>query len=314
VKLRRLGSLTVSEIGLGCNNFGMRLDASETAVVVHKALDLGITLFDTAESYGPSEEYLGKALGKRRKDVIIATKFGNRGTGASPANIRRAVEDSLRRLKTDYIDLYQQHRPDPNTPIADTLGALHELITAGKVREVGCSNFTAEMLQEARSAAGAHRAHEAAGKRAHFVSVQNEYSLLHREPENDGVLAECGVQGLGLLPYFPLANGMLTGKYRKGKPKPPGTRISEMDYFKDSYSEERLEVVERLIPFAEARGHTLLELAFAWLLARPAVASVIAGATTVAQVEGNARAGGWVLSDEDLAALDQIAPASNLTP
>src|SRR6478736_6407627 len=235
MKSRRLGALTVSEIGFGCNNFGMRLDQAGTTKVVHKAMDLGITLFDTAESYGPSEEYLGKALGKRRKDVVIATKFGNRGTGAGPANIRRAVEDSLRRLKTDYIDLYQQHRPDPNTPIAETLGALHELIVSGKVREVGCSNFTAEMLQEARSTAGAHRAHEAAGKRAHFVSVQNEYSLLHRVPESDGVLAECAEQGLGLLPYFPLANGMLTGKYRKGKEKPAGTRISEMENFKDSY-------------------------------------------------------------------------------
>src|SRR6478736_3259231 len=253
---RTIGALHVSEIGLGCNNFGMRLDATETATVVHKAIDVGITLFDTAESYGPSQEYLGKALGKRRKDVVIATKFGNRGTGAGQANIMRAVEDSLRALKTDYIDLYQQHRPDPNTPVAET-----------------------------REAFG-------------FVSVQNEYSLLHREPETDGVLAECERQGLGLLPYFPLANGMLTGKYRKGKEKPAGTRISEMENFKDSYSEERLEVVERLIHFAETRGHTILELAFAWLLARPAVASVIAGATSVAQVEGNARAGGWALTPD----------------
>ena len=299
MKGRRIGALTVSEIGLGCNNFGMRLDATETAVVVHKAMDLGVTLFDTAESYGPSEEYLGKALGKRRKDVFIATKFGNRGTGAGPANIRRAVEDSLRRLKTDYIDLYQQHRPDPATPIEQTLETLETLKEQGKVREVGCSNFTSEMLKEAHGAHGAGR--------AHFVSVQNEYSLLHREPESDGVLAECEVQGMGLLPYFPLANGMLTGKYRKGKEKPAGTRISEMEYFKDSYSEERLEVVERLIPFAEAHGHTILELAFAWLLARPAVSSVIAGATSVAPGEGNARAGGWVLTPEEVAEVDELA-------
>jgi aryl-alcohol dehydrogenase-like predicted oxidoreductase len=298
---RTIGSLRVSEIGLGCNNFGMRLDAAESAVVVHKALDVGINFFDTAESYGPSEEYLGKALGKRRRDVIIATKFGNRGTGAGAANIMRAVEDSLRRLKTDYIDLYQQHRPDPATPVEQTLAALETLRDQGKVREVGCSNFTAEMLEAARR-------HSGAGK-ARFVSVQNEYSLLHRAPETDGVLAECEKQGLGLLPYFPLANGMLTGKYRKGKPKPVGTRISEMDYFKDSYSEARLAVVEKLIRFAESRGHTILELAFAWLLSHKVVSSVIAGATSAAQVEANARAGGWVLTAEELAKVDEIAPA-----
>jgi aryl-alcohol dehydrogenase-like predicted oxidoreductase len=268
----------------------MRLDAAETAVVVHKALDVGITLFDTAESYGPSEEYLGKALGKRRRDVIIATKFGNRGTGAGPENILRAVDDSLRRLGTDYIDLYQLHRPDPNTPIALTLATLSELKKAGKIREAGCSNFTKEMLEGALATTGAH-----------FVSVQNEYSLLHRAPETDGVLAECERQGLGLLPYFPLANGMLTGKYRAGKPKPAGTRITEMEYFQDSYSEERLATVEKLIRFAETRGHSILELAFAWLLGHKVVSSVIAGATSAGQVEGNAAAGNWVLSSADLA-------------
>jgi aryl-alcohol dehydrogenase-like predicted oxidoreductase len=294
MRTRSIGSLKVSTIGLGCNNFGMRLDASETAVVVHKAIDVGITLFDTAESYGPSQEYLGKALGKRRKDVVIATKFGNRGTGAHRANIMRAVEDSLRALKTDYIDLYQQHRPDPNTPVAQTLEALGELVQQGKVREVGCSNFTTEMLGDA----------EAQGRRgggsARFVSVQNEYSLLHRDPETDGVLEFCAKQGAALLPYFPLANGMLTGKYRKGAPKPPGTRITEMEYFKDFWSPERLEVVERLIPFAESRGKSILELAFGYLLARQEVASVIAGATSVAQVVANAGAGGWVLSSDEV--------------
>jgi aryl-alcohol dehydrogenase-like predicted oxidoreductase len=292
LKHRSIASLSVSTIGLGCNNFGMRLDATETAVVVHKAIDVGITLFDTAESYGPSQEYLGKALGKRRKDVVIATKFGNRGTGARRANIMRAVEDSLRALKTDYIDLYQQHRPDPNTPVAQTLEALSELVQQGKVREVGCSNFTTEMLQEAGGAG------KTAGAR--FVSVQNEYSLLHREPETDGVLEFCAHSGVALLPYFPLANGMLTGKYRKGVPKPPGTRITEMEYFQDSWSPERLEVVERLIPFAEKRGKSILELAFGYLLARKEVASVIAGATSVAQVVANAGAGGWVLSSDEV--------------
>lgn len=309
MKTRSIGSLHVSSIGLGCNNFGMRLDAAETAVVVHKALDVGVTFFDTAESYGPSQEYLGKALGKRRKDVIVATKFGNRGSGAGRTNIMRAVEDSLRALKTDYIDLYQQHRPDPNVPVSETLEALEVLKQQGKVREVGCSNFTAEMLQGA-GALG----RSGAEQRARFVSVQNEYSLLHRAPETDGVLEECARQGMGMLPYFPLANGMLTGKYRKGQPKPPGTRITEMDYFKNSWSLERLERLERLIPFAESRGHTILELAFAFLLARPVVSSVIAGATSAAQVEANAKAGGWVLSAEELSELDEIAPPSNLTP
>ncbi len=280
MKLRRIGSLSVSEVGLGCNNFGMRLDQAGTTKVVHNALDVGITFFDTAESYGPSEEYLGKALGKRRRDVIIATKFGNRGTGAGAENIKRAVEDSLRRLKTDYIDLYQQHRPDPATPVVQTLETLSELVASGKVREVGCSNFTDDMLVEAYAA-------DKDG-RARFVTVQNEYSLLHRAPETDGVLAECEWQGLGLLPYFPLANGMLTGKYRAGKPKPPGTRISDMEYFAGSYTVERLERLERLITFAEARGHTILELAFGWLLSHKVVSSVIAGATSAAQVEGNA--------------------------
>ncbi|MEO6067679.1 MAG: aldo/keto reductase [Gemmatimonadales bacterium] len=306
MKSRTIGSLSVSTIGLGCNNFGMRLDQTRTTEVVRNALDVGITFFDTAESYGPSEEYLGKALGTRRKDAVIATKFGNRGTGAAAVNIRRAVEDSLRRLKTDYIDLYQQHRPDPTTPVAETLEALEALKKSGKVREVGCSNFTVEMLVGA----------EAQGRRGavRFASIQNEYSLLHRVPETDGVLAECERQGMGFLPYFPLANGMLTGKYRKGQPKPPGTRITELDYFKDSYNEERLEQVERLIKFAEERGHTILELAFAWLLAKPVVSSVIAGATSPAQVEANAKAGGWVLSPDEVAVVDAIAPRSDLTP
>ena len=312
MKHRSIGSLSVSQIGLGCNNFGMRLDAAETAVVVHKALDVGITFFDTAESYGPSEEYLGKALGSRRKDVVIATKFGNRGTGAAAANIQRAVEESLRRLKTDYIDLYQQHRPDAGTPVEQTLEALEALKQQGKVREVGCSNFDVSLLEKAREArearGGEARQAREARQTLGFVSVQNEYSLLHRAPETDGVLAECERQGLGLLPYFPLANGMLTGKYRAGKPKPQGTRISDMEYFASSYTPERLERLERLITFAEARGHTILELAFAFLLARPVVASVIAGATSTVQVEANATAAGWVLSSDEIAALSDLTP------
>lgn len=291
---RSIGSLTVSEIGLGCNNFGMRLDAGESAAVVHKALDRGITFFDTAESYGPSQEYLGKALGKRRKDVIVATKFGNRGTGAHRENIGRAVAQSLRELKTDYIDLYQLHRPDPKTPIQETLEVLEALRTQGKIREYGCSNFTAEMLE------GAEAQGRRGGGTARFVSVQNEYSLFERAPESDGVLDFCLRSKVGMLPYFPLANGMLTGKYRKGKAKPAGTRISDMDSFKGSWSEERLDRLERLIAFSESHGHTILELAFGYLLSTPAVASVIAGATSAEQVAANAGAGGWRLSAEEV--------------
>ena len=208
MQTRRIGSLEVSVVGLGCNNFGRRIDAGATAAVVHAALDAGVTLFDTADIYGngKSEEFLGRALGPRRKDIVLATKFGGpmdeRRRGARPDYVRRAVEDSLRRLGTDRIDLYQLHQPDTETPIGDTLGALDELVRAGKVREIGCSNFSVEQLRDAERAArpGAAR----------FVSVQNEYSLLHRDPEG-GVLAECERQGLAFIPYFPLASGLLTG-------------------------------------------------------------------------------------------------------
>jgi aryl-alcohol dehydrogenase-like predicted oxidoreductase len=300
---RQIGSLSVSVIGLGCNNFGMRLDAEATRTVVDAALEAGINFFDTADVYGgtKSEEFIGRALGNRRDQVVLATKFGlkidEQRKGASPAYIRRAVEDSLRRLGTDRIDLYQLHRPDPEVPIADTLGTLDELVRAGKVREIGCSNFTVEQLREA----------EAAVKQgaARFVSVQNEYSLLHREPEQ-GVLPECERMGIAFLPYFPLASGLLTGKYRKGQPFPPGTRITEGGRFSSFLTEKRLEQVESLIVFAEARGHTLLELSFSWLLARKAVASVIAGATSPAQVKSNATAASWQLTAADLAEIDRL--------
>ncbi|HEV2736502.1 MAG TPA: aldo/keto reductase [Longimicrobiaceae bacterium] len=302
---RKIGSLEVSVVGLGCNNFGTRIDEAATAEVVGAALDAGIDFFDTADVYGKglSEEYLGRALGGRRGDVAIATKFGSamdeRRRGARPEYVRRAAEDSLRRLGTDYIDLYQIHRPDPEVPIADTLGALDELVRAGKVREIGCSNFSADQLREAEAAARG---------RARFVSVQNEYSLLHREPEAE-TLPECERQGLAFLPYFPLASGLLTGKYRRGQAAPQGTRITEGGWRSDVLTDENLERVEALVAFAEGRGHTLLELAFSWLLARPAVASVIAGATSPAQVRGNAAAAGWRLTDSDLAAVDAVVPA-----
>jgi aryl-alcohol dehydrogenase-like predicted oxidoreductase len=305
---RRIGSLEVSVAGLGCNNFGWRIDAAATERVVHAALDSGINFFDTADMYGQgqSEEYLRGALAGRWNDVIIATKFGSKmeglGEGAKPAYIRQAVEASLRRLGTDRIDLYQLHKPDPGTPIEETLGALNELVRAGKVREIGASNFTAEQIRDADAAAGDD---------ASFVSVQNEYSIFHREPEAE-VLCECVARDIAFIPYFPLANGLLTGKYRRGQPLPEGSRAQDQ-FGPKVFTDENLETVERLSAFAEARGHTLLELAFAWLLARPAVASVIAGAKTPEQVRQNANAAAWQLSEADLAEVDLIVPAPQTT-
>jgi aryl-alcohol dehydrogenase-like predicted oxidoreductase len=303
VEKRRIGSLEVSAVGLGCNNFGRRIDADASAGVVRAALDAGIDFFDTADVYGAgeSETFLGRALGERRRDVAIATKFGfevaGEGGGAAPDYVRRAAEASLRRLGTDYIDLYQLHKPDPHVPIADTLGALNELVGEGKVREIGCSNFSAEQLREAEAAVGAGA--------ARFVSVQNEYSLLHREPE-EGVLEACSELDLALLPYFPLKSGLLTGKYRKGRAAPEGARITGSERFADLLSEDSLDTVERLIAFAEGRGHTILELAFSWLLAHRQVASVIAGATRPEQVRANADAGGWALSEDERDEVDRI--------
>lgn len=309
MELRKIGSLNVSVVGLGCNNFGMRVDEAGTQIVVDAAIDAGINFFDTADIYGgtKSEEFLGKALGKRRDDIIIATKFGiklddERLGGASPAYIRQAAEDSLRRLGSDYIDLYQLHTPDANTPIADTLGALNELVVAGKVREIGCSNFSKEQLAEAEQFSKENNI-------ARFVSVQNDYSLLQRSPETDGVLEQCAQTGLGFLPYFPLASGLLTGKYRKGQPVPENTRLSA-PRFADRLTDEKLEVVEKLIAFSEARGHTILDLAFSWLLRQPAVSSVIAGATKPEQIAANVGAAGWSLTDADLAEVDGILAGS----
>lgn len=295
MQTRQIGSLEVTVVGLGCNNFGWRLDPAASKRVIDAALDSGINFFDTADIYGQgqSEDYIARALGDRRKEVILATKFAKnmneQGRGAHPDYIRTAVEASLRRLRTDYIDLYQQHEPDPSVPIADTLGALDDLVKAGKVREIGCSNFSVQQLQEAERAVrpGAAR----------FVSVQNEYSLMHREPEL-GVLDECMRLSLAFLPFFPLASGLLTGKYRLGQPLPEGSRIKNTD-------DEDLEVVESLIEFAESRGHTILELAFSWLLAQPTVASVIAGATKLEQIHANVAAAHWKLSADDLAEIDR---------
>jgi aryl-alcohol dehydrogenase-like predicted oxidoreductase len=305
MQTRRIGSLEVSVVGLGCNNFGMRIDARQTERVVGAALDTGINFFDTAELYsnGESEEYLGRALGLRRSEAIVASKFGHPSSGPEsggrPESVRKALEGSLRRLGTDYIDLYQLHKPDPNVPIAETLGVLDELVKAGKVREIGSSNFSADQIRQSEEVLpeGAAR----------FVSVQNEYSLIEREPES-GVLAECERRGVAFIPYFPLASGLLTGKYRKNQPVPKGTRIGDTGRYNRLLTDENLDLVERLVAFSESRGHTLLELAFSWLLSRPTVVSVIAGATWPEQVHANAAAAKWTLSDADLRELDSLLP------
>jgi len=304
VDKRRIGSLEVSVVGLGCINFGMRLDQKASAQVIEAALESRINFFDTSDSYGPSEEYLSRALGPRRKAVIIATKFGKpvkgQGEGATPDYIRLAVEGSLRRLRTDYIDLYQLHAPVPSVPIADTLAALDKLVRAGKVREIGCSNFDVQQIREAT------RMVRPAGAR--FISVQNEYSLLHRAPEH-GVLETCEELGLAFLPYFPLASGLLTGKYRQGRETPKGTRIADMEHFQRMVTPDRVARVETLARYAESRGRRLLDLAISWLLSRPAVASVVAGATSAEQVKRNALAASWTLSPEDHAAVNEMVPA-----
>jgi aryl-alcohol dehydrogenase-like predicted oxidoreductase len=297
MKRRRIGSLEVSIIGLGGNNFGWRVDAAGTADVVEAALDEGINFFDTADMYGgtKSEDFLGRALGRRRDEAIIATKFGweidPSRRGAHPDYVRRAVDDSLKRLGTDRIDLYQLHKPDAAVPIGDTLGALADIVHHGKVREIGCSNFSAAQLREADAAAR---------DGVRFVSVQNEYSLLHRDPETD-VLPECRRLGIAFIPYYPLASGLLTGKYRQGQPIPKGTRLTDR-----RPTEDRLAEIEALVAFAESRGHTLLELAFGWLTTNPQVASVIAGATSPAQVQHNAASAGWELTPDELAEVDRI--------
>ncbi|HEV3458448.1 MAG TPA: aldo/keto reductase [Thermoanaerobaculia bacterium] len=309
METRRIGTLEVSVVGLGCNNFGGRLDREGTRSVVAAALDAGINFFDTADMYGDtrSEQYLGEALGSRRGQAIVATKFGwrldDQRYGAKPDYVLRAAEDSLRRLGTGHIDLYQLHRPDPETPIGQTLGALDELVRSGKVREIGCSGFSAAQLREAQAAVH--------GGAARFVSVQNQYSLVHREPERE-VLPECERQRLAFIPYFPLAGGVLTGKYRRGRPDPANTRLTAPAGSGGRFLNERNRAIaEALADFAAARGHSLLELAFSWLLSHRVVASVIAGAMTPEQVGANAGAAGWRLSAADLAEIDRLAPPAD---
>ena len=304
---RKIGSLEVSVVGVGCNNFGGRIDEAHTEEVINAALEQGINFFDTADMYadGRSEELIGRFLvgGGHRSDAIIATKFGNQmpgqGQGARPKYVKQAFEASLKRLRTDYIDLYQQHVPDPDVPIAETLGALDELVKAGKVREIGCSNFSAQQLREAQAAAA-----QRPGS-ARFVSVQNEYSLLHRDPE-EGVLAECEREGVAFLPFFPLMSGLLTGKYRKGAPVPEGTRVAKYERYRKLLTDENLDKVEALIAYAESRGHTVLELAISWLLAHRVVASVIAGASSAQQVRANVDAAGWTLGTPELDEIDSL--------
>ena len=301
---RRLGSsgLVVSTVGLGCNNFGRRLGLDDTRAVVDAALDAGITFFDTADVYGDSELLLGEVLEGRRDDVVIATKFGAavldapqwEGRG-SRRYIRRAVERSLRRLRTDYIDLLQMHAPDAQTPIGETLAALTELVREGKVRYLGCSNFAAWQVADA-----AWTARELGVEG--FVSAQNHYSLLERSVEAELVPA-CKRFGLGVLPYFPLANGLLTGKVRRGDKPPAGSRLAE-DRFSAWLTDERFDAVERLEKLASDWGVSLLEIAIGGLASRPAVASVIAGATKPEQVRANAAAGAWQPTKEQRKALD----------
>jgi aryl-alcohol dehydrogenase-like predicted oxidoreductase len=309
MRFRRLGNsgLVVSVVGLGTNNFGMKLDAEQSSAVVSAALDAGVTLFDTADSYGQSEERLGAALQGERDDVIIATKFGSdvrkRGLSngedwdarASRRYVKRAVESSLTRLRTDWIDLYQLHWPDPLTPIDETLSALTDLVREGKVRYIGSSNFAGWQVADAEWTArtsGYER----------FISAQNQYSWLHRGIEDD-VVPALEEYGIGLLPYFPLASGMLTGKYRRGEAAPAGSRLEGRD---SALTDEAFDVVEGLDAFAKSRGVSLLDVAIGGLAAQPCVSSVIAGATSPEQVAANVDAGDWEPTLDDLAELDEI--------
>lgn len=308
---RAIGQLSVSAVGLGCNNFGARIDARQTQRVVDAAIDAGIDYFDTAESYGDgaSEELLGRALGARRSDVVIATKWGHTSSlgdaerGGDPAVIRRRLEASLRRLGTDRVDHYQLHRPDPVTPVEETLGCLAELRDEGKIREIGCTGFSADQLREAHRTA-------AEIDIAAWPSIQNHYSVLTRDPERDGVFAACEELGVAFVPYFPLESGLLTGKYRLDEDRPEGARLTTWGDRADQFiDDQRLHAVERLIEWAAERNHTLLDLALSWHTSHPLIATVIAGATSPDQVRANVAAAGWSLTDDERSQVDAIVGA-----
>lgn len=310
MEYRNLGAsgLQVSAVGLGCNNFGMRIDAGQTRAVVDAAIDAGINFFDTADIYGgrgKSEEFLGAALQGHRRDVVVATKFfapmgeGPLWGGASRRYIFEAVEASLRRLGTDYIDLYQVHFPDVKTPLEETMRALDDVVRSGKVRYIGCSNFAAWQVVDCQWIARTKHLMP-------FISAQNQYNLLDRHVERE-LAPACQAHGLGILPYFPLASGFLTGKYRPGEAAPEGTRLAAMgDRAKTTLSDANFAVLTKLEDFARQRGHTMLDLAIGWLASHPFVPSVIAGATKPEQVETNARAGEWRLTPEEMAEVDKI--------
>ena len=311
MEYRNLGSsgLRVSLVGLGCNNFGMRLDLEQTRAVVDRAFDLGITLFDTADMYGGrggSETQLGKILGHRRKDIVLASKFGmamsDDGTkiGASRRYIMSAVEDSLRRLKTDWIDLYQLHQPDPLTPLDETMQALDDLVTQGKIRYIGCSNLPSWQVVESQwisKSMGLNR----------FVSCQDEYNILNRNVEAE-LIPAMQKYGCGLLPYFPLASGLLTGKYKRTE-MPEGARLTDMPTFANRIylTDENFDIVDNLNKFARKTGHSILELAFGWMASRPTTASIIAGATKPEQIDANVAAVNWVLSQSEIDEVNKIS-------
>ncbi len=305
METRMIGSLHVSAVGLGCNNFGRRVEAERARRVVAAALQAGVNFFDTADVYGDgaSEEMLGAALAGRREEAVIATKFGGdmpEGSGARPEWIRKAVDGSLRRLGVERIDLYQQHRPDDDVPIAETLGALTELVDAGKVAEIGCSNFSADQIQEAMAASDREGL-------ARFTSVQNRYSVLTPEPEQDGVAAACARHGIGIIPYFPLESGLLSGKYTADRDPGEG-RLLRMppDRRQRFMADWMVQATEHLTRFARDRDRSILELAVSYLLAQPQVASVIAGATRPEQVRANAAAADWRMSEEELTAIRRL--------
>jgi aryl-alcohol dehydrogenase-like predicted oxidoreductase len=313
MEMRKIGGLDVSVVGVGCNNFGMRIDEAQTKAVVDAAIDAGINFFDSADAYGgrgKSEELLGKALGSRRDDVLIATKFGSpmsddgESQGGSPRWIKQAVEGSLKRLGTDRIDLYQHHFPDRDTPFDESLSALDDLVREGKVREIGCSNYAGKHIDKCIGISQDKGI-------ARWVSAQNNYSLLERSAEND-VLPACERHRLGFLPYFPLASGLLTGKYASKDDRPEGTRITLMaqampERAEQTLTDENFAIIGKLRAFAEEHGHTLLDLAIGWLASKPVISSVIAGATKPEQVRANVEAAAWRLTDEEMRTVDELS-------